>query len=416
MSGPTLGIRANLMQFSLLVLVNGFVGTMVGLERTVLPLLAARELGVASASATLTFLVAFGIVKALSNLAAGRLSDRVGRKPLLVAGWVAALPVAPLIIWAPSWSWVVAANALLGVNQGLAWSATVIMKIDLAGPRRRGLAMGLNEVAGYGAVSLAALVTGALAARFGPRPVPFLIGIVVSLLGLVLSAVAVRETGGHAASETASAPPVRSGRGLGRSFTAVCQAGLVNNLNDGMAWGLLPIFLAGRGLPIGRIGLVAAAYPASWTLLQAPAGAWSDRVGRKPMIVAGLWLQAAGIWWMAVGSSLTGWLAAAVVMGAGTALVYPTLLASVGDIAHPSRRATAVGTYRLWRDLGYAAGALLSGVVADLFGLGWAIGVVGLLTAASGFVVLNWMRETAPALRTREPGPALEDAGVTWPG
>jgi MFS family permease len=413
---PRFGLAANWQQFTLLVVVNAFVGAMVGTERTVLPLLARSEFGIASASAALSFLVAFGIVKAITNLAAGHFSDRYGRKPLLVLGWVAALPVAPMIIWAPSWAVVVAANVFLGINQGLAWSTTVIMKIDLAGPRRRGLALGLNEAAGYGAVAVAAYVTGVLASRYGPRPAPFLLGIAIALTGLVLSAAFVRETRGYAEEEARSHPRLEAPRPLrttflettlrDRSLSAICQAGFVNNLNDAMVWGLVPIFLAHEGLSIGRIGVVAAVYPAAWGVGQLVTGAWSDHVGRKPLIVAGLWLQAAGIVGLVVASGYSGWILAALTMGLGTALVYPTLIAAIGDRAHPAWRASAVGVYRLWRDLGYAAGGLLVGITADAVDESAAIIVVGILTAASGLIVAlrmqdaTWQPKRRPSTRT----------------
>jgi MFS family permease len=394
---PKLGLRANWRQFTLLVVINAFVGAMVGMERTVLPLLARDEFGIASASATLSFLVAFGLVKALTNLAAGHFSDRFGRKPLLVAGWIAALPVAPMIIWAPSWGVVVAANVFLGINQGLAWSTTVIMKIDLAGPRRRGLALGLNEAAGYGAVALAAFVTAELASSYGPRSALFVMGIVIAILGLVLSMAFVRETRGHAEEEARSHPQLAGPRPFretfvqtsfrDRSLSAICQAGLVNNLNDALVWGLVPLYLAREGLSLGRIGIVTAIYPASWGLAQLGTGAWSDRVGRKPLIVAGLWLQAVGIVGLVAASSYAGRIAAALAMGLGTALVYPTLIAAIGDRAHPSWRASAVGVYRLWRDLGYAVGGLLVGWTSDALGMSTAIVIVGAITATSGIVV-----------------------------
>jgi MFS family permease len=400
---PRLGLAANWRQFTLLVVVNAFVGAMVGMERTVVPLLAEQDFDIASASATLSFLVAFGIVKAASNLAAGHFSDRYGRKPLLVAGWVAALPVAPMIIWAPSWGFVVAANVFLGINQGLAWSTTVIMKIDLAGPRRRGLALGLNEAAGYGAVAVAAFFTGVLASRYGPRPAPFLLGIGIAMTGLVLSVVFVRETRGHAAEESRAHAELAEPRAFRTTFvettlrdpslSAICQAGLVNNLNDAMVWGLVPLFLASEGLSVGRIGVVAAIYPASWGLAQLATGAWSDRVGRKPLIVAGMWLQAVGILGFVAVGSYGGWVASALAMGIGTALVYPTLIAAISDRAHPAWRASAVGVYRLWRDLGYAVGGLLVGLVADAVGMSSAIVAVGVLTAASGVVVAARMRD-----------------------
>ncbi len=401
---PRLGLVANAPQFALLVAINAFVGAMIGLERSVLPLLADQEFGIAATSVTLSFIVAFGIVKAGANLLAGHLADRGARKRLLVWGWIAALPVPAMIIWAPSWGWVVAANVLLGVNQGLAWSATVIMKIDLAGPRRRGLAMGLNEVAGYGAVALFAWGTGLLAAAYGPRPAPYLLGFGISITGLLLSVLFVKETAGHAAEEARQGRPLERRRSFGevfgmatvrdRSLSSICQAGLVTNLKDGMAWGLLPIYLAAQGLDVARIGAVAAVYPAVWAFGQIPAGVWSDRVGRKPLIVGGLWLQAAGIAGFVVSGGYALWMLSAVVLGAGTALVYPTLLAGVGDRAHPSWRATAVGVYRLWRDLGYAVGALLAGIVADLLGAGSAITVVGAVVAVTGVLVLIRMDET----------------------
>lgn len=406
---PRLGLAANWRQFSLLVLVNAFVGAMVGIERTVLPLLAETEFGVASATATLSFLVTFGLAKSATNLVAGSLADRVGRKPLLVTGWVAALPVAPMIIWAPSWAWVVVANLFLGVNQGLAWSATVIMKIDLAGPQRRGLAMGLNEFSGYGAVAVTAFVTGVLASAHGPRPAPFVLGMGIAGAGLLLSAGLVRDTRAHARAETASQGAVGDPVSLretfarvsrrDRSLSAVCQAGLINNLNDSLAWGLLPIFLALEGLAVGEIGVVTAAYPAAWGFSQLATGAWSDRVGRKPLIAGGLWLQAAAIWSFLVASGYGGFLVASLAMGVGTALVYPTLLAAVGDASPPEGRALAVGVYRLWRDLGFVAGAVVAGAVADFVGFRAAIGVVAGLTAAAGVLVAVRMEETLARAR-----------------
>jgi MFS family permease len=405
--GPRLGLRANWHQFTLLVVINAFVGAMVGIERTVLPLLASEDFGIASASATLAFLVAFGITKAFANLAAGHLADRYGRKRILIAGWIAALPVAPMIILAPSWGWVVAANVFLGLNQGLAWSTTVNMKIDLAGPERRGFALGLNEAAGYGAVAIAAAVTGFIAAGYGPRPWPFVMGIGISILGLVLSVAFVRETHGHAREEARlhherpdAEQPFRETFVITSvrdpSLSAVCQAGLVNNLNDALVWGLMPLYLAAQGLSVGRIGVVAAVYPASWGIAQLGTGAWSDRVGRKPLIVAGLFLQALGIVGLAAADGYTAWIACALAMGLGTALVYPTLIAAIGDRAHPTWRASAVGVYRLWRDLGYAVGGLLVGVVADAFDDRAAILAVAALTAASGMVVAWRMRDAEP--------------------
>jgi MFS family permease len=398
-----LGLQANFGQFALLVGVNALVGGMVGQERSVLPLLATDVFGVTGVTAILTYLVAFGVTKAGANLLAGALADRYGRKPVLVAGWVIGLPVPLLLIWAPAWGWIVAANVLLGLNQGLTWSTTVIMKIDLVGPARRGLAMGLNEAAGYGAVALTALATGFIAAQAGLRPGPFLLGLAYAGLGLAASVLFVRETSPHVEHERASRPP--ADRPTWReivvrttlrdpSLSAACQAGLVNNLNDGMAWGLLPLYYAAAGLSLTQIGILAAAYPAVWAVSQIGTGALSDRVGRKPSIVAGMLLQAAAIGVIAAGSSFGVWLAVAVVLGLGTALVYPTLIAAVADVAEPSWRGSAVGVYRLWRDLGFAIGAIVAGLIADAAGIASAIWVVAVITAASGVVVQIRMRET----------------------
>ena len=398
-----LGLRANLAQFAVLVGVNGLVGGMVGQERTVLPLLATQVFGLATASAILTYLLAFGVTKAAANLLAGALADRFGRKPVLIAGWVVGLPVPLMLIWAPTWDWVVLANVLLGLNQGLTWSTTVIMKIDLVGPTRRGLAMGLNEAAGYGAVALTALATGAIAAEAGLRPAPFLLGLAYAGLGLAASTLAVSETKGHAAHEQGDVAAIdRPGwREVfirttlrDRSLSAACQAGLVNNLNDGVAWGLLPLYYARAGLSVGEIGVLAALYPGVWAVGQIGTGALSDRVGRKYLIVAGMLLQAVAIGVIAAGSSFGVWAVAAVGLGLGTAMVYPTLLAAVGDVAEPRWRGSALGVYRLWRDLGFAAGAILAGIVADAAGIPAAIWLVAIVTAGSGFVVLVRMRET----------------------
>ena len=403
---PELGLGANWRQFTLLVVVNAFVGAMVGLERTVLPLIAGGEFGLASKTVVLSFLVSFGIVKALANLFAGRLADRIGRKPLLVAGWVAALPVPLLLIWAPSWGWVVFANVLLGVNQGLCWSTTVIMKIDLVGPTRRGLAMGLNEFAGYVAVSLTALLTGYLAAAHGLRPVPFYPGIAFAVLGLALSTFAVRETHGHARAEARHVGESALQRPFSeilalttwrdRTLFAASQAGMVNNMNDGVVWGLVPVLLAARGVALDRIGAVTAVYPLVWGLGQLATGALSDRWGRKWMIAAGMWVQAGGIAVLVIGQSFVRWFAGAILLGAGTALVYPTLLAAVSDVAHPEWRASAIGVYRLWRDAGYAFGAIGAGLLADAFSVPLAISAIAIVTFASGVMVAGVMRETLP--------------------
>jgi MFS family permease len=394
-----LGLRPNWGQFTLLVAVNGFVGAMVGLERAIVPLIAAADFGLASKSVTLSFLVSFGLTKALANLLAGRLSDRLGRKPILVAGWLAGLPVPLLIIAAPNWGWVVAANVLLGLNQGLCWSTTVIMKIDLVGPKQRGLAMGLNEAAGYVAVSLATLLAGYLAATYGLRPAPFYPGVAFAGLGILGSAFLVRDTRAHARHEAALVSHAAP-HGLGffdvlrlvswrdPTLFSFSQAGMVNNLNDALVWGLVPVVLTGAGLPLRQIAAIAAVYPAVWGVGQLATGALSDRWGRRGLIVAGMWVQAAAIALFALGRAFGPWMIAAVLLGAGTACVYPTLLAAVSDAAHPNWRATAVGVYRLWRDGGYAIGALLAGALADLFGSAITIWVVALLTFASGAVVL----------------------------
>jgi len=411
-----LGLVANAGQFALLVGVNALVGAMVGQERSILPLLAEREFGLTSASAALTFLVAFGLAKAAANLAAGALADRVGRKPVLVVGWLVALPVPLLIIAAPEWSWVVLANVLLGINQGLTWSTTVIMKIDLVGPARRGLALGVNEAAGYVAVAAAALATGLVAELAGLRPAPFLLGLAVAGLGLGVSALFVRETHGHVALESAAgakasgtsgalgAPATAPGwravvwrTSLGdRRLFAASQAGLVNNLNDGMAWGLLPLFFASRGLPVVEIAILAATYPAVWGVLQVGTGALSDRMGRRPLIVVGMLIQAAAIAAIAAGDGFVAWLVAAAVLGVGTAMVYPSLIAVVADVAAPSWRASAIGVYRLWRDLGFAVGAIVSGLVADAAGIPAAIWLVAILTALSGLTGAALLDETRP--------------------
>ncbi|WP_370500161.1 MFS transporter [Mycolicibacterium sp. jd] len=412
-----LGLGYNAAQFTLLVVVNALVGGMLGQERTVLPLLGEQEFGLRAYTAGLSFILVFGLAKAATNYFAGTLSDRFGRKPVLVAGWVVAVPVPLLLIWAPSWSWVLAANVLLGVSQGLTWSTTVVMKIDLVGPARRGFAMGLNEAAGYGAVAVTALATGYLAEAYGLRPAPFLLGLAFAALGLGLSAVFVRETHGHARLEAATHVARADGRHdhlhdqltnrevflqtsfRERALSAASQAGLVNNLNDGLAWGLFPILFASAGLSVGRIGVLAALYPAVWGVGQLVTGALSDRWGRKWMIAGGMWLQAIALAMIANGDDFAVWAVAAVALGAGTALVYPTLLAAIGDVAHPAWRARAVGTYRLWRDGGFAVGALVAGVVADVLGVRAAVWTVAALTAASGLVVALRMYETHPAPR-----------------
>jgi len=396
-----LGLRANAAQFSLLVGVNALVGGVLGQERTVLPLLAEREFGLTAYTAALSFIVAFGLAKAITNYVAGTWSDRVGRKPVLVVGWLVSIPVPLLVIWAPSWSWVVAANVLLGIGQGLTWSTTVVMKIDLAGPERRGLAMGLNEAAGYGAVAVVALATGLLAERYGLRPAPFLLGLCFVGIGLGVSVLFVRETLDLTRVESGRTTSDRDDRTifLDTSFrepalSAASQAGLVNNLNDGLAWGLFPVLFAAAGLSVTRIGLLAAIYPAVWGLAQLVTGALSDRLGRKWLIATGMWLQALALVLVAIGDTFAVWATAAVGLGLGTAMVYPVLLAAISDVAHPTWRARSVGTYRLWRDAGFAVGALASGVLADLFDVRVAVTAVAALTALSGVVVAVRMYET----------------------
>ena len=404
-----LGLRENLAQFSLLVGVNALVGGMIGQERTVLPLLAVRTFHLTAFTATLTFIAAFGVVKAITNFFAGTLSDRVGRKPVLVGGWLIGLPVPLLLIWAPTWSWIVFANVLLGVNQGLTWSMTVIMKIDLVGPERRGFAMGLNEAAGYGAVALTALATGFIAEHAGLRPEPFFLGLAYAGLGLTLSTFFVRETHGHARHEESHHEPDRAMLSTRqvfvltsfreRALSSCSQAGLVNNLNDGLAWGIFPIYFARAGLSVARIGMLAALYPAVWGLGQLVTGGLSDRVGRKPLIAGGMFTQAVAIGWIAATSGFAPWAVGALVLGIGTAMVYPTLLAAIGDVAHPRWRASAVGIYRLWRDGGFAVGAILAGIIADTLGIETAIWSVAVLTALSGLVVAVRMYETHLAER-----------------
>ena len=411
-----LGLRANAGQFALLVGVSALVGAMVGQERALVPLLATDGFGLTTATAALSFLVAFGITKAITNLVAGALADRVGRKPVLVAGWLVGLPVPFIIIVAPEWSWIVAANVLLGINQGLTWSTTVLMKVDLVGPTRRGLALGLNEAAGYLAVAVTAYATGLIAESFGLRPAPFFLGIAIAGLGLGVSALVVQETHGHALHEAdarvvgdapagpAGAPATRWLRlawrstFADRSLSAASQAGLVNNLNDGLAWGLFPILWSAAGLDLGQVGLLAAAYPATWGVVQVATGGLSDRIGRKPLIVAGMLVQAVAIAAMGVWSGIGPWLVAAIALGLGTAMVYPTLIAVVTDVADPRQRGAVTGVYRFWRDIGFAVGAVLVGVVTDRFDPRVAILLVAALTALSGLIVVVRMRETRPRL------------------
>jgi MFS family permease len=398
-----LGLRENWRQFSLLVLINAFVGGMVGLERTVVPLIGAQEFKIASTTIVVSFIVSFGVVKAIANLVSGHFADVYGRKHMLVLGWLIGLPVPFMIAWGPSWGWVVAANALLGINQGFAWSMTVIMKVDLVGPKSRGLAVGLNEFAGYLSVGLTAFLTGYIAERYGLRPEPFYLGIAYAALGLILSTLLVRDTRHHVGLEVSrhatSAEKIgfweifrRASLGE-RNLFAACQAGLVNNLNDGMSWGIFPLFFAGFSLGVERIGILKAVYPAVWGVLQTVTGPLSDRWGRKGLIVAGMWVQAAGLFLTALTRSFGWWFFASVLLGLGTAMVYPTLIASVSDASHPSWRARSLSVYRFWRDLGYAIGALSAGIMTDLFGAASAIAAIAVLTFASGVVVAVGIRE-----------------------
>ena len=388
------------------MLVNAFVGAMVGLERSILPAIAEQDFSLTAKTALLSFIVVFGVAKAITNYGAGRLADRFGRRHVLIAGWLIALPVPFLLMWAPTWNWVLIANLFLGISQGLTWSTTVIMKIDLVGAKQRGLAMGLNEFAGYVAMAASALATSWVASRYGVRPEPFYAGAAYVMVGLAISVFLIRETQHHVTHES-SLPGGRpascslSSREIfwrstlfDRNLSSVSQAGLVNNLNDGMAWGLFPVVFAAAGLSLTQVGLLAAFYPAVWGVGQLLTGALSDRVGRKPLIVWGMWVQAAGIGLTAAANGFGGFVAGGLLLGVGTAMVYPTLLAAIGDVAHPSWRASSVGVYRLWRDLGYAIGALLAGITADAFGLAAAVWVIAALTFASGLVSAVRMSET----------------------
>ena len=398
-----LGLAENLPQFLLLMIVNALVGGMVGLERTVVPLIGAEEFRIASTTLIASFIVSFGVVKAFTNLLTGHLADLYGRKRLLVLGWLVALPVPFMIMWAPAWGWIIAANALLGVSQGLTWSTTVIMKIDLVGPKSRGLAVGMNEFTGYFALAATAFASGYIAQRYGLRPAPFYLGIVYGVLGLVLSILLVRDTRGHVRLEAESHPAPAQSLSFrqvfrlttigDRNLFAASQAGLVNNLNDGMSWGIFPLYFAAFGLSVERIGILKAAYPAVWAILQTITGPLSDRWGRKGLIVAGMWVQAFALFVTAASREFSGWLVGSLLLGIGTAMVYPSLLAVVSDVAHPSWRARALSVYRFWRDLGYAIGAVSAGLIADFFGLRWAIVAVAAVTFLSGAVVGFVMNE-----------------------
>ena len=403
-TGVTLGLRENWQQFSLLVLINAFVGGMVGMQGTVIPLIGAEEFKIASTTAVLAFIVSFGVIKALANLVSGHFADVYGRKAMLVLGWLIGLPAPFMIAWGPSWSWIIAANALLGINQGFAWSMTVIMKVDLVGPKSRGLAVGLNEFAGYLSVGVTAFLTGYIAQRYGLRPAPIYLGIAYAVLGLVLSVLFVRDTRHHvgleishhhaSTSETLAFWEVFRRASLhDRNLFAASQAGLVNNLNFGMSWGIFPLFFASLGLAVERIGILNSIYPAVWGVLQTVTGPLSDRWGRKGLIMTGMWVQASGLFLIAATRSFEWWLLASLLLGLGTAMVYPTLIAAVSDASHPSWRARSLSVYSFWRDLGYAVGAFSAGIMADFFGPVIAIAAVGALSVVSGTVVAVVMKE-----------------------
>ncbi|MDV3357055.1 MFS transporter [Dietzia sp. IN118] len=420
---PVLGLKANAAQFTLLVAINALVGGMVGQQQTVLPLLATDVFGLTGYTFIFTYVAAFGVTKAIANYFAGTFSDRYGRKPVLLVGWLFAIPVPLMLIWAPDWGWVVAANILLGINQGLTWSTTVVMKIDLVGPRQRGLAMGLNEAAGYGAVAVTSLLAGYLAGQYGLRPAPFLVGVAYTALALVLSGIFVRETRDHALVDAGRHTARPDGLhdhlhadmtdreiAIQTSFTepalsSASQAGLVNNLNFGLSWGLFPLLFATAGLSVGQIGLLFALYPAVWGVGQLFTGALSDRIGRKHLISMGMATQAVALVVIALGSGFSTWAVGTVILGAGTAMVYPTLLAAIGDVAHPVWRGRAVGVYRVWRDLGYAVGAVFGGIVADAMGMHAAVWAAAAVSAVSAAAVAIRMYETLTPVLVHAPAP-----------
>lgn len=393
-----LGLRENWQQFTLLVIINGFVGGMVGMERTVLPIIAETEFHIAAKTAIFSFIIVFGIVKALSNYYAGILANRIGRKNVLTIGWLLGLPVPFILIWAPDWSWIVAANVLLGIHQGLSWSSTVVMKIDIVGERQRGLAMGLNEAAGYLAVGAVAFLTGWLAGEYEPRPYPFYIGILLSVLGLLCTLLFIKDTRQYVALETTQTA-VEQQRGIfwqttikNPNLSAITQAGFVNNLNDGMVWGLLPLLLTDKGFGIEDIGVIVSVYPIVWGIGQLGAGALADRYAKKGLLFWGMLLQGMVLISFALFDSYWGFIGLSVVLGIGTALVYPTFLAAIADYTHPQQRAESVGVFRLWRDMGYAFGAILTGVIADVADDETAIVAVGLLTLGSALIIWRRMK------------------------
>ncbi len=408
-----LGLKENWQQFTLLVLVNMMVGGMVGLERTVVPLVGTEEFKIGSDVIVFSFIIAFGVVKAFTNLFSGTLADKYTRKKVLILGWLVGLPVPFLLGWGPTWNWILFANILLGISQGLAWSMTVNMKIDLVGPKKRGLAMGLNEAAGYGAVGLTALLTGYLAAHYGLRPEPFYIGIAYAAVGLLLSIFVISDTRKHAQLEAAQIKKTASGEVAhkpnllwvfketsikNKNLFSISQAGLINNLNDGMSWGVFPLLFMSMGVGLEGVGWIKAIYPVVWGVGQIITGPMADKIGRKPLIVWGMFIQVLGhvVIGLEIFAPLASGMAGSILLGAGTAMVYPALLAAVSDSAHPSWRASSLGVYRFWRDIGYAVGALMAGIVANSFGLMWAVHIAGLITLLSGVVVLIKMKETLP--------------------
>ncbi|WP_379969681.1 MFS transporter [Ectobacillus sp. sgz5001026] len=400
-----IGLKENALFFSLLVLINLFVGSMVGLERTVLPLLGEKVFGLASASSALSFIVSFGFTKAIVNLMAGGIADRIGRKRVLLVGWTMGLFVPLLVIWAPSWWWIVVANMFLGINQGLAWSMTVNMKIDVVKSNQRGMAIGWNEFAGYSGVALASILSGYVATHYSLRPEPFYLGIVFSIIGLLLSFFT-KDTGDYIKlqvqkhkqalpKEQLSTKEIfRKTTWKDQTLSSCSFAGLSTNLKDGMAWGLFPVFFLHSGLSISQIGVIVALYPAAWGFFQLFTGALSDRIGRKWLIASGMWIQASSIWWIVFTGTYTSWLVGAIALGLGTAMVYPTLQAAISDVAHPDWRASAMGVYRFWRDSGYAFGAILAGILTDLLNVTWSIGLVAFLPLLAGVNVAIRMKET----------------------
>lgn len=398
MENVKLGLKENINQFILLIIVNSFVGGMVGLERSILPQIAEAEFHIAAKTAVLSFIIVFGIVKAITNYYTGALANRFGRKNLLTIGWLFAIPVPFILMMAPNWNWIIAANILLGINQGLTWSSTVVMKIDLVGEKDRGFAMGLNEFAGYLAVAVVAFATGMVASEFGLRPYPFYIGIALSFAGLLTSWILVKDTKHHVAKEAESNSVAKLKNVFwdttlfDRNLGSVTQAGLINNLNDGMAWGLFPILLAQKNFSISEIAIVTAVYPAVWGIGQLFTGKMSDYFCKKSMLFWGMFLQGIALLLFVFASTFTHYIILASILGWGTAMVYPTFLATVAENTNPHDRPKSLGVFRLWRDLGYAVGAILTGVIADSFGINASIIVIGILTVASSLVIQNRMR------------------------